>query len=542
MESTMQSAQLGVPLLLRHIHQVTQGSRVYTTSTPEGVSFEQLHADAGRLANALRGLGLQAPAVIGTFCSSNLQHLTAYLGIPGAGFVLHTVNVRLHDDQILQVIHDGGDEAMICDAELYGTLATILPACPRIKVLIVNGEPPAGMTPLPGIQTFRYAQLLDASDARFTWEDRNETDAAVICHTGGTTGNPKGVVYSHRSLWLQALSLCTANSLAISGSTRLLPAVPLYHVNGWGLPYAALMAGADIVLPDRSLHPDDILTLIERHQPDLAAGVPTIWFDVLRLMGRRGLDTLGSLKEIASGGAVVPHELIDAYAKLGIDMYQAWGMTETSSMSAIGRFSSRLADRRGPAYLRTRQGRISAGLEIRLVGEDGQTLAQDGVQVGEIEIKGPWVTRQYLGGAQHGAFDGPWLRTGDLGTIDEDGCIGITDRVKDAIKSGGEWISSMELERAIRAHPDIVDVAIIGVPDPRWQERPAAVVVAKDGATIHGTDVSAWLNGRIARWWIPDRWITVDQLPRTSVGKINKKQLRELITRGELTDNDPTNG
>ncbi|WP_322021423.1 MULTISPECIES: long-chain-fatty-acid--CoA ligase [unclassified Burkholderia] len=534
MQSTMQAQQLGVPLLLRHIQRVTGRSRVYTPEKVEGVPFSAIAERAGRLANALGALGCSADAVVGTLCAATQEHLEAYLGVPGSGRVLHTINVRLHDDQIEYVINHGGDVVIVCDAAHAVRLIRILPKCPTVKIVILVGATPAELPSVPGVAIYNYEELLAEATPQADWPDVKEDRAAIACYTGGTTGMPKGVAYSHRSLWLQAMSLCTANSLAIGAATRILPAVPLYHVNGWGIPFAALMAGAEMVLPGQSLHAKDLLALIERHAPTLAAGVPTIWADVLELVRSRGKQDLGAIKAISCGGAPVPTMLASAYAEMGIDMHQAWGMTETSSMSAICKTPPWATSDSDRAHYRATQGRVVCGLEVRVVEIGGGPLPNDGKTVGEIQIRGSWVTASYLGSDDRENFDGDWLRTGDLGTLDADGYVCLSDRAKDAIKSGGEWIPSLALEEAIRSHPSIEDVAVVAVEDPRWQERPAAVIVLKSGASTNSEALSSWLQTVVARWWVPSQWVVTAELPRTSVGKIDKKLIRQKLSKGEF--------
>lgn len=534
MQSTMQAQQLGVPMLLRHIQRVTGRSRVYTPQKADGVPFTIIADRAGRLASALSALGCPSDAVVGTLCAATQEHLEAYLGVPGSGRVLHTINVRLHDDQVQYVINHGGDEVIICDAAHVERLLQILPKCQTVKAVIVVGAQTQDLPKASGIVVRDYEALLATASPRAEWDDVKEDCAAIVCYTGGTTGMPKGVAYSHRSLWLQAMSLCTANSLAIGAATRILPAVPLYHVNGWGIPFAALMGGAEMVLPGQSLHAKDLLTLIERHAPTLAAGVPTIWADVLEALRSRGWKDLGSIKAISCGGAQVPTTLASAYAELGIEMYQAWGMTETSSMSAICKTPPWANCDTERAHYRATQGRIVCGLEVRVAELGGGALPNDGKTVGEIQICGPWVTASYLGSDDRENFDGDWLRTGDLGTLDSDGYVCLCDRAKDAIKSGGEWIPSLALEEAIRVHPSIDDVAVVAVEDARWQERPAAVIVLKPGAMASSEELANWLQTRVARWWVPSRWAVTTALPRTSVGKIDKKRIRQMLGEGEF--------
>ena len=539
MLSTMQGGQLGVPLLLRHMQRVVGRSRVYAPDNAEGTSFAMLAERAGRLANALTGLGVASDAVVGTLCGSTEAHIEAYLGIPGSGRILHTINVRLHDNQIEYVVNHAGDQAVIVDIAYLDSVLRGLDRCPNVKWVIVTGAADGDLPDVAGCRLCSYDSLLAAAEPQAEWPDLDENSAAVICYTGGTTGMPKGVAYSHRSLWLQAASLCAANSLAIGSSTRVLPAVPLYHVNGWGIPYAALMAGADVILPSKSLQAKDLLALIDRHEPNLAAGVPTIWSDVLEELRARGRTSLGSVRSISCGGAQVPSVLAQAYAAMGVEIFQAWGMTETSSMSAIARIPPWAVSDKEKEHYRTKQGRVVCGLEARVVEIGGGELACDGKTVGEIQIRGPWVTASYLGSDDRENFDDGWLRTGDLGTIDADGHLSLSDRAKDAIKSGGEWIPSLSLEEKILAHPAIEEVAVVAVEDARWQERPAAIVVLKIGVTITGDELSGWLENHVPRWWLPKLWAVASQLPRTSVGKIDKKLIRQMIGEGAFASVDP---
>jgi len=536
MQSTMQSDALGIPMIARHVQQMLGRARVFTPDNPEGTSFATLAQRSVRLAGALRHAGVATGDVVATLCTATEEHLHAYLGVPGAGFVLHTINGRLHDEQIRYIIQHAGDTAVITDAVYLERLLQVLPACPQVKLLIVVGVPTSALPEVAGLTLHGYADFVAAQpapDDTVDWPDLDEEAAAIVCYTSGTTGKPKGVAYSHRSLWLQAMSLCTANSLAIGSSSRVLATVPLYHVNGWGLPFAALMAGADIVLPGASLRAPDLLTLIDRHRPTLAAGVPTIWADLLQEVQSRQRSDLGDIRTIFCGGASVPHTLITAYAALGIQMFQAWGMTETSSMSAIVQMPPWAETEEARAHYLATQGRVICGVRARVVDmTDGTPLPADGSSTGEIQMRGPWVTARYLGGESSDSFDGPWLRTGDIGTLDSDGYIVLHDRLKDAVKSGGEWIPSVALEQAIRTHAAIVDVAVVATPDERWQERPAAIVVFKSGQSASAAQLCAWLHERVARWWVPELWFMTDALPYTSVGKPDKKRMRQMLQQG----------
>jgi len=542
MQSTMQRGALGIPMIARHVQQVLGRARVFTPDNPEGTPFATLAQRSARLAGALRQAGVAPGDVVATLCTATEEHLQAYLGVPGAGFVLHTINGRLHDDQIAYIIQHAGDTAVIADAVHLERLRQLLPACPQVKLLIVVGLPTSALPKIAGLTLHGYADFLavqpaveDAPD----WSDLDEDAAAIVCYTSGTTGKPKGVAYSHRSLWLQAMSLCTANSLAIGSNSRVLATVPLYHVNGWGLPFAALMAGADIVLPGASLRAPDLLALIDRHKPTLAAGVPTIWADLLQEAQARQRRDLGDMHTIFCGGASVPNTLIAAYEALGINMFQAWGMTETSSMSAIVQMPPWAQTEEARAQYLATQGRVICGVQARVVDiADGTVLPADGRSAGEIQMRGPWVTARYLGGESSDSFDGAWLRTGDIGTLDGDGYITLHDRLKDAVKSGGEWIPSVALEQAIRTHTAIADVAVVATPDERWQERPAAIIVFKPGQSASAAQLCAWLHDRVARWWVPELWLTTDALPYTSVGKPDKKRMRQMLQQGEFAPLD----
>ena len=535
MKSTMQDSPLGVPLLLRHVARVNGRSRVgsfdaqrqRTTRT-----FAELAARAGQLGSALQQRGFGAGAVIGTLAGASPEHLEAYLGVPASACVLHTINPRMHADQIVHVASLAEDEALIVDTRNLDTFREFAARLPRLRLLVTVGGPlPDDLAASLPCETIDYETLLAQGEPRLDWPIIDEHETAILCFTGGTTGLPKGVGYSHRSVWLQAMSLCTANSLALGSASRLLPAVPLYHVNGWGLPFAALMAGADLALPGASLHAPDLLALIDAEAPTLAAGVPTIWSDLLAHLHATQRMHLGALTTIACGGAQVPQSLIDAYAALGVRMLQAWGMTETSSMSAISQTPGWIAstDHATRARCAAAQGRVVCGLEARVADLSGTLLPNDGASVGEIQIRGPWVTHGYLGQHDHAHLHDGWLRTGDLGTIDADGFISLTDRVKDAIKSGGEWIPSLALEEAIRSHPAVLDVAVVALPDARWQERPGAVVVLAPGRSATPDELAQWLVTRVAKWWLPERWAFVDALPRTAVGKMDKKRVRQLM-------------
>jgi len=526
MQSTIQDAQLGVARILRHAARVTAAAPVVTRTTAgrSRVRLGEVAARAGRLADALRRRGVGPGNVVASYASATQEHLEAYLAIPGMGAVLHTLNIRLHEGQLADMAVEADDRVVLVDGALADRFAALAPrlAGGRVRLVIVTGSDVPDRFPGLDVETVGYEALLGEGEPVVDWPDPRENTAAVLCYTGGTTGRPKGVAYSHRSLWLQAASLCTVNSLGIGAEETILPAVPFYHVNGWGIPYAAMMAGAGLVLPGTQFQPSVLNPLLDEEAVTLAAGVPTIWSDVLAARKAAALPPPPYLRRLSMGGAPVPDSLVAAWGSLGVATSNAWGMTETSSMSAIGPSSTEVAQ----------PGRVVCGLEIRVASLEGEVLPSDGRTPGEIQIRGPWVASHYYRQEGNDGFQDGWLRTGDIGLVDGDGRVALTDRLKDAIKSGGEWIPSLPLEEAIRAHPSVRDVAVIAMPDERWQERPLALVVAEPD--FDPADVARFLDGRVTRWWIPAHWARVDELPRTTVGKADKAGMRASLAAGEF--------
>jgi fatty-acyl-CoA synthase len=377
-----------------------------------------------------------------------------------------------------------------------------------------------------------YEDLLAAQPDTFDWPEIDERQAAAMCYTSGTTGHPKGVVYSHRSTYLHSLGVCQGNIFALSERDKVLPVVPMFHANAWGLAYAAVLAGADLIMPDRFLHPEPLVRLIEAERPTLAGAVPTIWNALLSHVRAHGGD-LSSLRIVPCGGSAVPHALQEAYEReLGVRIVQAWGMTETSPLGSVAHPPAGTPADEAWKY-RDTAGRLMCAVEGRLVGDGGTLLPHDGEAVGEVEVRGPWVTGSYYKDDDPGKFRDGWLRTGDVGTIDRLGFVTLTDRAKDVIKSGGEWISSMVLENALMAHPDVAEAAVIGVPDEKWGERPLATVVVRDGASVTAADLRAFLSDKMPRWQLPERWSFISEVPKTSVGKFAKTRIREAYAHGD---------
>lgn len=531
----MQSWPLTVGAILDHATAI-HGARTVTTMTDDGfktTTYAQLGGQVARLANALRRLGITGDERVATFMWNNTEHLTAYLAVPAMGAVLHTLNIRLFAEQIVFVANEAEDRVILVDVSLVPQLAPVLGQLDTVHTVIVVGDGDTAPLAASGKTVLAYAELLAAEACEFDWPVVDENSAAAMCYTSGTTGNPKGVVYSHRSTYLHTMAACTANGIGVGSDDSVLPIVPMFHANAWGLPYAALMAGADLTLPDRHLDAKSLVALIETLRPTLAGAVPTIWNDVLHYLDREPGHDISSLRQVVCGGSAVPVSLMRAFQdKHSVEVRQLWGMTETSPMATLAWPPPGTPDDQHWA-LRGTQGRPICGVQARTVDDDGRPLPNDGVAVGELEVRGPWITGAYYRGQDEAKFQAGWLRTGDVGRIDPQGFITLTDRAKDVIKSGGEWISSVELENELIGHPDVVEAAVVGVPDERWDERPLAVVVARAGAAVSPAELRKFLSDKVARWWLPERWTFVESIPRTSVGKYDKKTIRARYSDNE---------
>jgi fatty-acyl-CoA synthase len=540
MDSTIMDFPLTITTILRYGTTVYSDKEVVTCAGPEPArrrSYAAVGSRAAQLANALRSLGVDGDQRVGTFMWNNAEHLEAYLAIPSMGAVLHTLNLRLSPDQVGYIATHAGDYAVIVDGSLVPLFAQVLPLASTIKHVLVSG--PASDEALsslagPGREVHSYEALLAAAPDTFDWPELDERSAAAMCYTSGTTGLPKGVVYSHRSSYLHSMAACTMNGLGVGERDRLLPIVPQFHANAWGLPYAAVMSGADLVMPDRFMIPAAIVGLIASEKVTVGAGVPTIWQGVLAHLRAQGGD-ISSLRTLICGGSALPESVMRAYSdEFGLTMTHAWGMTELSPLGSIAREPSRVTGEAVWPY-RASQGRLFCGVEGRLSGDDGQILPSDGKAVGELECRGPWITASYYKDSAPEKFHDGWLRTGDVGTLDAEGFLRLTDRAKDVIKSGGEWISSMELENLIMAHPSVAEAAVIGVPDDRWGERPLAAVVVAPGSSVTPDELRAYLSERLPRWQLPERWTFIDEVPKTSVGKFQKTALRDKYASGDLS-------
>jgi fatty-acyl-CoA synthase len=528
MQSTMQNFPLTVAAILRYAVGV-HGDRTVTTATGDGyrhATYREVGQHAARLANALRRLGVEGDDRVATFMWNNQEHLEAYVAVPSMGAVLHTLNIRLFPEQIEFVAYEAEDRVVIADLSLAPILAPVLSKMETVHTVIAVGSGDLAPFEASGKRVVRYHELTAAEPDTFDWPDVDENSAAAMCYTSGTTGHPKGVVYGHRSSYLHSMAVCSGNGLGLSFSDKALPIVPMFHANAWGLPYAALMAGADLVLPDRFMDPTSLVNLIETQRPTVAGAVPTIWNDVMNHLDRNPGHDISSLRLVSCGGSAVPVSLMKAFEeKFDVEIRQLWGMTETSPIATLAWPPPGLsADRQWE--IRGTQGRPICGVETRIVDDEGAVLPNDGETVGELEVRGAWITGSYYRNTDESKFQSGWLRTGDVGRIDGQGYITLTDRAKDVIKSGGEWISSVELENHLIGHPAVREAAVVGVPDERWQERPLAAVVLHEGAEASPEELRNFLADKVVRWWLPERWTFVDEIPRTSVGKYDKKTIR----------------
>ncbi|MFE9567010.1 long-chain fatty acid--CoA ligase [Streptomyces sp. NPDC006692] len=545
MLSTMQDVPLLISRILTHgstIHGASQVTTWTGESEPHRRSFAEIGGRAAQLAHALRELGVEDGQATGTLMWNNAEHVEAYMAIPSMGAVLHTLNLRLPAEQLIWIVNHAADRVVIVNGSLLPLLAPLLPHLPTLEHLVVSG--PGDRSLLDDIdgsgpQVHDYEELIAGRPTTYDWPQLDERSAAAMCYTSGTTGDPKGVVYSHRSIYLHSMQVNMAESMGLTGKDTTLVVVPQFHVNAWGLPHATFMAGVSMLMPDRFLQPAPLADMIEREKPTHAAAVPTIWQGLLAEVTARPRD-LTSMRNVTIGGAACPPSLMEAYDKLGVRLCHAWGMTETSPLGTMSNPPAGLSAEEEWPY-RLTQGRFPAGVEARLTGPGGEFLPWDGEAAGELEVRGPWIAGAYFGGAGGEDFrpadkfsaDG-WLKTGDVGVISADGYLTLTDRAKDVIKSGGEWISSQELENALMAHPEVAEAAVVAVPDDKWGERPLATVVLKPGATADYTALKAFLAGKIAKWQLPERWALIDAVPKTSVGKFDKKVIRRQYADGEL--------
>ncbi|MFF4791328.1 long-chain fatty acid--CoA ligase [Streptomyces sp. NPDC001276] len=546
MLSTMQDVPLLISRILAHgstIHGASQVISWTGDGEPHRRSFAGIGERAAQLAHALRDdLGIVADDRVATLMWNNAEHVEAYFAIPCMGAVLHTLNLRLPAEQLAWIVNHAADRVIIVNGSLIPLLGPLLPHLKTVEHVVVSG--PGDRTPLDGshARVHEYEDLIAAKPVTYDWPELDERQAAAMCYTSGTTGDPKGVVYSHRSVYLHSMQVNMSESMGLTDQDTTLVVVPQFHVNAWGLPHATFLSGVNLLMPDRFLQPAPLAEMIEREKPTHAAAVPTIWQGLLAELTARPRD-VSALTQVTIGGSACPPSLMEAFDRLGMRVCHAWGMTETSPLGTVARPPAHAVGTDEEFGYRLTQGRFPAGVEARLTGPGGERLPWDGESAGELEVRGPWIAGAYYNGpgaeplrpADKFSEDG-WLKTGDVGTISPDGFLTLTDRAKDVIKSGGEWISSVELENALMSHPDVAEAAVVAVPDDKWGERPLATVVLKDGTTAGFEALRVFLQEErgIAKWQLPERWTIIEAVPKTSVGKFDKKVLRRQYAAGEL--------
>jgi fatty-acyl-CoA synthase len=476
----------------------------------------------------LQALGLQAGDVVGSIAWNNHRHLEAYYAVSGSGMVMHTCNPRLHPDQLIYIINHAEDKVVLFDTTFAPLVKTIAAHCPQVVawVCLSDAASTAALEGIPHLHA--YDTLVDQASDQFEWPQFDEHTAAALCYTSGTTGNPKGVMYSHRAIVLSAITCCMPSLLCLSPQETILPVVPMFHINAWCIPYAAPIGGTKLVLPGPKLDGQSLYELMESEGVTISAGVPTIWQGLLAYVEQHGL-RFSTMRRTGVGGSAMPQALIAKFMDVyGVDVRHGWGMTETTAigtMSTLPPQSKTWTSEQKQALL-AKQGRSAFGVEIKIVSEDGATLPRDGSAQGELMVRGHWIISSYFKGERSPLVDG-WFPTGDIATIAPDGTMQIRDRTKDVIKTGGEWISSIDLESAAVGHPSVAMAAVIGVKHPKWDERPLLFIVRKPGATLEKEEILKFLETKVAKWWVPDDVVFLESLPVGGTGKVQKGDLRK---------------
>lgn len=532
---TQTGLMMNRPLLVSSLleHGANQhGSQEVVSRETHGPLHRSTYADVARrarqLANALKALGLQAGHAVGSIAWNNHRHLESYYGVSGSGMVMHTCNPRLHPQQLIYIINHAEDRVVLFDSTFAPIVAGIAAHCPTVQAWVCLSDA-ANMPKLEGVaKVLCYEELIAPHSTQFDWPEFDEQSGAVLCYTSGTTGNPKGVLYSHRAIVLNATTACLPDVLSLSVREAALPVVPMFHINAWCIPYAVMVSGAKLVLPGPKLDGPSLYELMEAEQVTISAGVPTIWMGLIQHVEANGL-RFSSMKRTCVGGSAMPRALIAKFNDVyGVEVRHGWGMTETTAVATMSLLGPRElalpADDRHAIV--ARQGKVVSGIEIKVVDEYGKTLPRDGTSQGELMVRGQWIVERYFKTDKSALVDG-WFPTGDIATIDADGVMTIRDRTKDVIKSGGEWISSIDLENAAIGHPAVAMAAVIGVKHPKWDERPLLFIVPKPGQTVEKQAILDFLATRVAKWWVPEDVVFLESLPVGGTGKVQKNELRQ---------------
>ena len=533
MQGLMQGHPLMISSLLEHARRYHPDTEIVSKTCEKTIvrsSYRTLSQRAKQLAQALLSMGVKPGDRVATLAWNTHRHLELYFAVSGIGAVLHTVNPRLFPEQIDYIINHAEGVALFFDITFGDLVGDLAPSLKHVKhfVAMTDADHLGGMPE----KAVAYEDLIAPHDGNYEWPVFDENTASSLCYTSGTTGNPKGVLYSHRSTYLHSLLVCQMDGLQLSSADSTLLVVPLFHVNAWGVPYASALCGAKLVLPGPQLDGKSLYDLAVAENCTFSLGVPTVWLGFFKhLETDAAADPAKlSLKRVVIGGSAAPRSIIEKFHDIGVFVIQAWGMSETSPVATVGNLLPKHRDYpvEKQVDIQVLQGRAMCGVELRVVDEDGNEIPTGNGQSGDLQVRGPWVTAGYFKGEGGGVLDKDgWFSTGDVARLDADGYVQITDRSKDVIKSGGEWISSIDLENAAMAHPEIDEAAVIARPHPQWQERPLLIVVRKQGSNVSGADILAFLSERVVKWWLPDDVAFVDELPHTATGKLQKMKLRE---------------
>ncbi|HEX4857803.1 MAG TPA: 3-(methylthio)propionyl-CoA ligase [Usitatibacteraceae bacterium] len=534
MRSGMQQRPLLISSLIDHAATISGDVEIVSRPAENGgkgplhrYDFRAAQSRSKRLANALARLGIGPGDRVGTLAWNTHRHFELYYGVSGMGAVIHTVNPRLFPEQIVYIVNHAEDCCMFFDVSFAPLIEKIAPMLGKTRLYVALAER-KDMPVIPGIEVLCYEDLLAGESDAFDWPLLDEQTPSSLCYTSGTTGNPKGVLYSHRSTLLHTYAAMSAEAFCLNARDAVLPVVPMFHVNAWSLPYLCAAAGVKLVLPGPALDGASLYELMESERVTVSAGVPTVWLGLLNHVKANGLK-FGSLRETVIGGSACPPAMIRSFEEdFGVQVIHAWGMTELSPLGSMCRLKAKHADldREAKLAVKAKQGRPIFGVEMKIIDAQGRRLPHDGVTFGDLLVRGPWIVEHYFKEQNTALVDG-WFPTGDVATIDADGYMQITDRSKDVIKSGGEWISSIDLENIAVSHSSVAEAGVVAVPHPKWDERPLLVVVRKPGCEVSREELIEHFTGKVAKWWMPDDVVFVDQLPHTATGKILKTRLRE---------------
>jgi acyl-CoA synthetase (AMP-forming)/AMP-acid ligase II len=531
MHGLMMNLPLQISALIRHADRCHGDTEIVSRMVEGGIhryNYAEAHRRARQLANALQSLGVRITERVGTLAWNGFRHLETYYAVSGIGAVCHTINPRLFPEQIAYIVNHAEDQYVFVDLTFVPLVEKLAQHCGQVKGwVLMTDKRRIPRTKLSNVLC--YEELVNSHSDRYDWPSFDENTASSLCYTSGTTGNPKGVLYSHRSTLLHAYAACLPDALNLSARDVVMPVVPMFHVNAWGLPYSCALAGAKLVLPGAGMDGASLYELLEQERVTVSAGVPTIWLGLLNHVKQKGLKFTTFNRTVIGGSACPPTMIQTFQEEFGVHVLHAWGMTEMSPLGTVCTLKAKQTElpAQGRYAIQNKQGRPIFGVEMKIVDDTGKELPRDGKAFGDLLVRGPWICDQYFKGEGGDPLRDGWFPTGDVATLDPDGFMQITDRSKDVIKSGGEWISSIDLENTAMAHPAVAEAAVVGVRHPKWDQRPLLLVVRKQGAQLTREEMLAFFEGRVAKWWMPDDVVFLDGLPHTATGKLLKTKLRD---------------